>query len=275
MSFGRIGKPLVQNHKHMKRYHLIEIHEQTWCPAMIRDAVTDYLQYVIKIGNAYQPIFQKLTGALKSVNSRKVVDLCSGGGGPWIGFKKELSAELPQSEVVLTDLYPNLDAFQKLKSDNGLEFSAESVNVLDVPENLKGFRTMFSSFHHFQPEQARGILRDAVGKDCGIGIFEATPRNIKPLILMLLTPLIALFLTPGIRPFRWSRIIFTYLIPIIPLVICFDGIVSVLRTYTPDELLQMASDADRENYVWEAGEEKSPKTPVPVVYLIGYPKPEN
>jgi len=31
--------------------HLIEIHEQPWCPASLRDALTDYLQFAIESGN--------------------------------------------------------------------------------------------------------------------------------------------------------------------------------------------------------------------------------
>ena len=31
----------------MKRLHLIEIHDQDWCPRTVRDGETDYLQFVI------------------------------------------------------------------------------------------------------------------------------------------------------------------------------------------------------------------------------------
>ena len=31
----------------MKRLHLIEIHDQHWCPRTVRDGETDYLQFVI------------------------------------------------------------------------------------------------------------------------------------------------------------------------------------------------------------------------------------
>ena len=32
--------------------------------------------------------------------------------------------------------------------------------------------------------------------------------------------------TPFVRPFRWSRLLFTYVIPLIPLLVLFDGTVS-------------------------------------------------
>ena len=57
-----------------------------------------------------------------------------------------------------------------------------------VPARLSGFRTMFTSFHHFKPEQAQAILADAVRNRCGIGIFEFTYRMNWFLLLLSLIP---------------------------------------------------------------------------------------
>ena len=78
--------------------------------------------------------------------------------------------------------------------------------------------------------------------------------------------------TPFIRPFRWSRFLITYVVPIVPLAVVFDGVVSCLRTYTPAELLGMAEQAAPDGYVWRAG--TVGKGPVPVTYLIGQPRAE-
>ncbi len=92
----------------MRRIHAIELHEQTWCPAAIRDAATDYLQYVTTIGNPYAPIVERLRGALVAAGTREVLDLCSGGGGPWFGLQLALSEELdPPVRVKLSDFNNN------------------------------------------------------------------------------------------------------------------------------------------------------------------------
>ena len=39
-------------------------------------------------------------------------------------------------------------------------------------------------------------------------------------------------LAPTIRPFRWSRLFWTWLIPLVPFVLFYDGIVSCLRAYS-------------------------------------------
>ncbi len=56
---------------------------------------------------------------------------------------------------------------------------------------------------------------------------------------MFLSPIAVLLMTPFIKPFKVDRIIFTYLIPILPLLTLWDGVISVLRTHTVAELKQM------------------------------------
>src|SRR5439155_21664731 len=118
----------------------------------------------------------------------------------------------------------------------------EAVDATSGPPALSGFRTLFSSFHHFRPEEARRILADAVRQRQGIGVFEATQRSAPAMLAMLLTPLFVLLATPFIRPFRLSRLFWTYLLPVVPIVALFDGVVSCLRTYTPTELRALVAE---------------------------------
>jgi hypothetical protein len=172
-----------------------------------------------------------------------------------------------------SDKFPNLKAFEKLQKSfpKNIDFSTEAIDAAQVPSKLKGFRTLFSSFHHFRPEDAREILSDAVSNNEGIAIFEFTQRKFSAILAMLLTPLFVLLVTPFIRPFRFSRILWTYLLPLVPLLVVFDGVVSCLRTYMPNELKEMTKNFS-ENYQWEIGELPVKASIVPVTYLIGYPK---
>ena len=68
----------------MRRLHLFEIEDQAWCPTVIRDCATDYLQHVIIAANVYEPIAERLGLAVARTGVTRIVDLCSGGGGPWL-----------------------------------------------------------------------------------------------------------------------------------------------------------------------------------------------
>lgn len=257
----------------MRRLHLIEIEDQAWFPRFLRDAVTDTLQFAFNAGDLYGPVVPHLCKALRVSGARNVVDLCSGGGGPWLRLQRLLEKEQNLTvEVRLGDKYPNFGALERLRavSHNKITFHPGPVDARDVPSALKGFRTMFTSFHHFQPDDASGILRNAVQSQEGIGVFEVPQRSPLALLLALLAPVAALVFAPFLRPFRWTRLLWTYLIPIVPFVMLFDGIVSCLRAYSSEELVELADGLSARGYRWEAGEVRGGISPVPVTYLIGW-----
>jgi hypothetical protein len=258
----------------MRRVQLIELHEQAWFPQSIRDEITDILQFGLNLSNAYAPTAPLLQQALRSTRSHVVIDLCSGGGGPWLGLSRKLQGNAQALQICLTDKYPNLKAFETAEAmSGGITFYPESVDATNVPVELRGFRTMFTSFHHFRREEALAILQSSVGAGQGIGIFEITRRSAVTISLMFPWALTPFVFTPFVRPFRWSRLLLTYVIPIIPFVLLFDGVVSCLRTYRPQELSELTDELTGAEYRWETGEHKSAFSKMPITYLMGYPRP--
>jgi hypothetical protein len=256
----------------MRRIQFIELHEQPWFPSSLRADVTDALQFGFNLLHAYEPIAPLLQSVINQTNSgRSIVDMCSGGGGPWLDLSKKLRCRESGLEILLTDKYPNLEAFESISasSNNHIKYYPEPVDAMNVPSALKGMRTMFTSFHHFLPENARAILQNAVDAGESIGIFEATKRAPSAIALIFVGTLLMFLHTPRIRPFRWSRLLWTYLIPIIPMVLLFDGVVSCLRTYRPQELHEIVEKLTGCQYKWEIGELAGKRAPV--TYLIGYP----
>ena len=253
----------------MRRLQLFEILDQAWCPQAVRHGATDYLEAVTSRGNVYRAIQEELFRAIRDCRAERVIDLCSGGGGPWLSpeWRAALIKHAPLT-VVLTDKFPSDVLSARLGADPYLSCANFPVDAAKVPESLKGFRTIFSSFHHFPDNVARDVLGDAVRCGDGFAMAEVTSRTPRALATMLLMPIFDWILTPRMRPFRWSRLLFTYLLPLIPLVVLWDGIVSCLRTRTPEELLILTSSFPQ--YDWRAayaqGGWLSP------VYLIGVPK---
>lgn len=257
----------------MRRIHLFELEDQRWLPKSIRDAGTDFLRFVAEAGNAYGPIVSKLKQALVKTESKQVLDLCSGGGGPVVGVYQRLIEAGCEVEFTLTDKFPNLAAFEYARKRSGgdVDFIEDPVDATSVPPHLSGLRTLFASLHHFRPEMARRILQDAVDQRRPIGVFEMGERSFRPPPLaMLTTPLAVLLLMPFVRPFRWSRLFWTYVIPIVPLFVMWDGAVSALRMYSTQELQKMVDGLRSDDYLWEIGRETT--FLAPITYLLGYPK---
>lgn len=148
---------------------------------------------------------------------------------------------------------------------------AEPLDPRSVPWMLKGLRTMFASFHRFPPADARTILADAAWCEVPICIFERTARHPAAIASSLFIPLQVLWRTPAIRPGNPWTLVFTYIIPLLPLLIFWDSLVSHLRTYTAEEMLAMGRQFSPPGYQWTAGEVALPGLPAAVPYLIGSP----
>ena len=258
----------------MRRIQFIELHEQPWFPPALRNEITDALQCGSEFLKAYAPVSVLLQRALDATRSRAIVDVCSGSGGPWLDLSQRLEENTAAYRICLTDKFPNLAAFENVKaaSANRIDFHRSSVDAMNVPAELDGFRTMFSSFHHFPRAQARSILQNAVDARRGIDIFEITSRTASAIGMMFLWFLTPFVFAPAIRPFRWSRLLYTYVLPIIPLVLLFDGLVSCLRTYRTTELRELIGELEATEYQWEIGERSGAFGGLAVTYLIGYPR---
>src|SRR6266511_4993375 len=73
---------------------------------------------------------------------------------------------------------------------------------------------------------AQAILEDAVRQQQGIAVFEAARRRPFDIGLVAMTWLGVLAAVPFVRPFRWSRLMWTYLPPLLPVLGTVDGVVS-------------------------------------------------
>ncbi len=261
----------------MRRIQLFEFTDLPWYPQVFRRIQTDYLQFAATLGSGHKNLIPLFAKAMQHAKTDEIVDLCSGGSGPWIQLRKHLNQAGLSVTIKLTDKYPNPQAIQMWShaSLHGIEYLADPVDAMDVPPQLRGMRTFFEGFHHFKPDQAQSILRDAVEKKVAIGIFEASLKPPFGWLILILSPLITLFtyllITPFIRPRTLSRFLWTYLIPIVPLATCWDGVISLLRVYSVQELMELTAPLQRDDYVWEAGQ-ASTGTPIfGFTYLLGYP----
>jgi hypothetical protein len=91
------------------------------------------------------------------------------------------------------------------------------------------------------------------------------------MVSFLFTPIFVAFATPFIRPFRWKRLLWTYVIPLIPLTCLWDGLVSACRAYTAAEMLAMTKGFD--DFDWKADGIAIRGTAGHLTHLLGTPRP--
>ncbi len=250
----------------LPRLHLFEFLDQPWLPEHLRRGEVDYLRVVLDRLRPYDSVAPQLAELLRAAGTNQLVDLCSGAGGPWRTLLPTLRQSHPAAEVVLTDRHPT--PVEDLPE--GARYEPGPVDASLVPEAFSGVRTLFEGLHHFRPEQARALLADAAARGTPIAVFELTQRSLLSILfqVLLIVPLVWGF-TPLIRPVRGWRLLFTYLLPIIPLLILWDGVVSSLRTYSPEELERLTEGLGGEGYTWSAVVHRAQG--VAITSLIGRP----
>ncbi len=254
------------------RLHLFEWADYSWFPNVIRNLMTDYLHFVETKFRLHEPIPALLATLSEETGTTNVIDLCSGGAGPIPAINADLRARDVHLRFTLTDKFPNLAAFQHAaeNADGAIRFEPTSVDVANVPRSLIGIRTIFNGLHHFRPDEVHAILRDAVDAGQPIATFELVERRLASILPLVLLPIIVIAVTPAIRPRTFSRFFWTYLLPVMPLVTWWDGVVSHLRSYTPAELEAMT--VPFPEYTWRTGKSPIGKTGNSVTYLIGVPR---
>lgn len=236
--------------------------------------MTRLIMVMHKKFNTSEDMAKLLAGLIKKTNTSQIIDLCSGSGGPMIDAISHLknTHHLENINLLLTDLYPNLEDAAKINQlQNNVHYRTTPLDATNIDNDLEGILTMVGSFHHMPPEVAKKILIEAQRKQQPICIMEINKRFPIALwwLFIPLSALLCLFITPLVRPTTFKQIIFTYLIPIIPICFAWDAVITSGRIYRMEDLDSLLKGLESENYIWEKQiiEGKSEK-----IYLMGYPK---
>ncbi len=258
----------------MPRIHWVELEDLPWFPAVLRDAGTAYLRLASDVAGQPLCMAPKLAQVLHATGVRRIIDLCSGGAGPIPALVDQLKEDGLETTAVLTDLYPSVSTLEAVASGSGgrVVVHGESVDATQVPDSLTGCRTLCNALHHFRPGDARQILQNAVDAKQPIAVFDVPERSLPYLLGILFSPILFALACPFLRPFDWRWVVFTYLIPLIPLFVVWDGFVSGLRAYSLTELDEMVASLDGDSFSWQTGRVKIGSQPAHVTYLLGWPK---
>lgn len=259
----------------MRRFHGVELEDLSWFPSVLRQAGMAYLRFAARVSGQAEQIRPVILRALERSGEKEILDLCSGGGGPLLAVVGEMEAAGDPVRVTLSDRFPDPGG-QQVVRESGLDtvrYETEPVDAFEVSAERPGLRTLFNGFHHFRPAEAERVLAATVEARKPIAVIEVLQRRLLTVVGLLFSPIIVLCVVPFLRPFRLAWIPFTYVIPIIPLFVLWDGVMSSLRIYDEDELLAMAGAADPDDtFEWSVESIEMKPAPVPGIAFVGIPR---
>lgn len=202
------------------------------------------------------------------------VDFCAGAGGPTPTIERLVNDRLlassppgstattpllngsstPQSaQFVLTDLHPHLPSWTALsKRSSNLTFAPTPIDASAAPHDLlsltplpssrpnqprkKIFRLFNLAFHHFDDPLAARILENTIETSDAFGIFELQDRSLASFITILALGVLLMGISGVAFWGDWGQLAWTYILPVVPVVVVLDGFVSCLRTRTREEV---------------------------------------
>ena len=220
------------------------------------NGVPQLYNYYLRI---YLVVFYKLIGyhklwipALKKLLARThkktILEYGSGSGDALLLLSQELQEESQEFHFLLSDITPLPEFTQKINSQNlpHIRYIESSVNATQPGQwgDLPG--VFINSFHHFNPEQAQNILKTAILNKGEILILEYTRNTLLAMILMFFGQPVILLSLPFVVRLKDLplMVLFTYLIPLFPLMFLWDGLVSCWRTYSPKEIENLVKNVD-------------------------------
>ncbi|KAM0719731.1 hypothetical protein Q7P37_003864 [Cladosporium fusiforme] len=206
----------------------------------------------------------------------KVVDFCSGSGGPTPHIERHLNSKRVQEgrapvQFFLSDLHPNLDAWIEHASHSAnLSFIPDPVDATNPPfaaissstpgdkeaardrglehDGCKVFRLFCLAFHHFDDEGAQRVIKSTMNTSNAFVILELQERRIGSVLLMTLELGLLFLMAVFWYPNDWLYLFFTYILPVLPPMHAFDGMVSCLRTRTFEEFVDLLDAALGKNH---------------------------
>lgn len=241
----------------LPRLQLFEFNDAPWAPAALRSTLVEALSRAIRWGRLLDGLVAPLARCLEQAGTSQVLDLCAGAGGPAAVLSEAMAQRGHDVHFLMSDLYPAVADWEALSraAPARLGFVAEPVDATDIAPSLGAgrVRVIVNALHHFPPPLARAVLRGVCRDAPGVFIAEGLVRN--PLSFAAMGPvgLAALMATPLLsKDHRLARAALTWGSPVALAASAWDGTVSSMRTYQPEELREMV--ADLPGWTWTSGE---------------------
>jgi hypothetical protein len=203
-----------------------QVTSQPWCPAGLVALIHEFLVWFVGVVGAARPFVPLVDEAMARAGSRRLVDLRTGAGS---------GAE------VLRPLLP----------DDVAVVPTAAGGASDPGE---GARILVNGLHRLDADEAMALVARAFAERRVLLVVEGNDDSRWQAVGMLVfAPLSAVLTAPFVRPFRVARLVFTWLVPILPALIAYDGIAALYRLYNPGDLDRIFARAGGDGYRWRTG----------------------
>ena len=216
--------------------HLFEFMDHPRTPRVIRQTLLDVLEYC---NRDFRPYYREVAAEIcEVVQERGIQHIVEAGAGS-APLTRQLAANNVCAETTLTpcDLYPEPDLYRSLA-----EGWPDRVQPVFEPLDLTEARSwspntaivLCATLHHIPAKERSELLKTMRASAACVMIFEPIRRTPLSMFLVLFAVIPALLapLNGLLRAGSLRRVLFCWLLPIVPLMFVWDGLISCLRQWS-------------------------------------------
>lgn len=246
----------------------LQISQLRHTPQIFKNLLTEFLDSLVELVAANKPFI-----SLLEVSPTSSFYLHA----PEVGGSSALLAPFLQKDFPLNSITLLSDQLDKKRLAQLQSLSPETFKniylqkMTDLPKEGTSPRILISiNKAHLLTDTELGDLLYKMSQTYDqILIGEGNNKSLRQVIgMLILSPFMACLLTPFVKPFRFSRFIFTYPIPVMPLMIAWDGIIALFLIRTPEKILTLARQHSGPQWNWRAGKHPNNRGGF-VIYLHG------
>ncbi len=201
---------------------MVELEDLPWFPRLLREYQGQYIGWLAVRSGVYEPLLAHWDK--RSAFGHVRVDLCSGSGEPALSLHRSVGS---LEQLTLTDRFPARGTTTPIN----IRYATDALDARSLRPVPGVIYTMFNAFHHFtREEQAKLVRRIKAAGAEGWFVEVLEPTLVCALKVLAATTIGVVLFMPFVRPFRWGRLFFTYLLPLNVFTITWDGLISVLRS---------------------------------------------
>ena len=206
-------------------YAVKELEDLPGFPPLLRQMQTEYIGWMVRFFRVYRRIPALSRQYLPSKFLQQWQDIGSGSGGPIAALA--CSPEWQSVSITLSDLYPQ----EAHRLPPNCRYEPKPTDALQLELDTPHTLSFFNAFHHFTLQEQSEIISSQLKAGHAVFVAEILqPNPLSFLRILLATTLGQILFCPFVTPFRWQRILFTWLLPVNLFTVTWDGLVSVVKS---------------------------------------------
>jgi hypothetical protein len=226
----------------MRRKQITQFINTKWCPRQIKKLCSEFVSWFVVKVNAAKPFIPVIENALTESKKNNIINLELNIGAGIETVRPFLNRHLIITSTTLSE-----------------------INT----QQQSGMYLFVNSFHQLPAITAKKTLEEIAKSRNPVVVVEGNNDSLWQLIGMtIFVPFTVILSAPFVKPFRWSRILFTYIIPVLPFIISIDGCIALLKLYNPKDLNKLTSSIKVSGYKWTAGKKDNGRGGK-IIYLTG------